>query len=303
MIDSYFYNSVQWSQNDAWYLDLRDDINTAQQFYLYLLKQLGIYIDSKRLKVWKVTNSVDINLRDRLIWTLERLGTRILILDECQRLLKARNQNISNIFEALKDLTNKKYWNGTLRTQLIMCGTDDAYNLLSAENWIQGRTYSVRLEELSKVEYLGFLWKIYHDYIQLGISPDWDLMITDRRSGKKRINRKLAQFLFENSSGRVGLTVDIIKDAVKRALLCNRLSPNLADYKLISSGLDAIIMKTSKRRRRKKKIELGYKDLVCVVKGCLEAKEPFKYQHELIRHYKLYHPEYIIMNKDGHEIR
>ncbi len=284
-------------------LDLRDDINTAQQFYLYLLNLLGSPIDPKRLKFWKQTNSVNTHLRDRLIWTLERLETRLLILDECQRLLKAKNQNIPNIFEALKDLTNKKYWKGSLRTQIIMCGTDEAFNLLSAENWIQGRTYIVRLEELSKPEYLSFLWKIYHDYIGLGISPDWDLMIPDRKTGKKKVDRKLAQLLFENSSGRVGLTVDIIKDAVKHALNNNRSSPNIEDYRLISSGLDARTIQSFKKKRKKKKIVLDYNDLVCGVKGCPAAKEPFKYQHELIRHYKLYHPKYIVLNKDGHEIR
>ena len=28
-IDRFFYNSVQWSQNDAWYLDLRDRMAAA----------------------------------------------------------------------------------------------------------------------------------------------------------------------------------------------------------------------------------------------------------------------------------
>jgi len=51
--------------------DLRDDINTAQQFYVYLLDQLQFPIESRQLNTWKKTNVADIRLRDLLISTLE----------------------------------------------------------------------------------------------------------------------------------------------------------------------------------------------------------------------------------------
>ena len=298
-----YHNKVLWkpSHRPIQIMDLRDDINTAKQFYLYLLNQLNDPMDPNRLKKWKLTNTIEINLRDRVIKTLERLRTRILILDECQRLLKAKNQDIPNIFEALKDLTNKKYWRGDLRTQFVICGTDEAYNILSVENWIQGRTYTIRLEELTRLEYPKFLLKIYYDYVDLGISENWNLCHIKKETGTEELNHELADFLYQKSMGRVGLTVDIIKDAIKRALNNNRMYPILEDYQLVISGNKALDIERSEMKRIE--IVLDYHDKLCVVERCPRFKKPYEYHKDLLRHYKKKHPEYILKNKDGHEIR
>ncbi len=212
-------------------MDFRDEINTAKEFYLFLLNELKAPVDPNRLRAWKLSKTVEINLRELVILTLEELGTRILIFDESQRLVKGRNQDIPDIFKALKDLTNKKYWSGDLCTQLVLCGTDDAYTALSGEKWIQDMIHAIRLEVLKKPEYSEFLWLIYRDYIELGISDDWDLANIEEGTGEAKLNSKFVQFLYEISKGKVGLTVEIIKDAIKRALHSNRLHPILEDYK------------------------------------------------------------------------
>lgn len=177
-------------------LDLSDKISEAQDFYLHLLAELECPIT--RMKEWKATKSITINLRKRLISTLEQFQTRILVLDECQRILEAKPQNIPSIFEAIKDLTNKKYWNGELRTQFVLCGTNKAYGILEAANWIQGRTFTLQLESLSKKEYSKFLVKIYNTYVTLGITDSWSLLSPDSR-GNIVLNGKLVKYLFKRT--------------------------------------------------------------------------------------------------------
>lgn len=300
------YN-VYWkdpNSNPIHIIDLRDDINTAKQFLLFLLSQLGYPIDPLQLKSWDRSHVTEIRLREKVISILELRQTRILILDECQRLLKARNPNIPNIFECIKDLTNRKYWNGALRTSIFFCGTHDGLPLLEAADWIQGRAHSIRMMELSDDEYPDLLWTIYLDYIDMGISSEWNFTIIDKDTHERVLNPELVSFLHQRTEGKVGLTVEIIRDAVKRALYRGQLHPDLDDYKLvIIEGKDYNNIELEENNTNKKpdaeSVVIGYKDRLCTVEGCFRSREPYKSFGPLLPHYKKKHPAIKIVNKAG----
>lgn len=300
--------SYYWHAPDIYpihIIDLRDDINTAKQLLLYLLAQLGFPIDPLLLKNWERSHVAEVRLREKLISILELHQTRILVLDECQRLLKSRNPNIPNIFELIKDLTTKSYWSSSLRTSIIFCGTHDGLPLLDAADWIQGRAHSIKLRELKLDEYAYFLWTIYTDFISLGISLDWNLAIYDEETNDRVLNPEIASFLFQRTRGKVGLTVEIIRDAVKRALNRGQLHPSQDDYKLvILEGMDFedIELESLKKRGKeenKDRILVGIKDRMCKVKGCPRSRNPYVQYKSLIRHYKLKHPNIQIINRAG----
>ena len=285
-------------------IDLRDDINTAKQLMLYLLAHLGFPIDPILLKNWERAHVAEVRLREKLITLLESHQTRILVLDECQRLLKARNPNIPNIFEFIKDLTTKSYWSGPLRTSIIFCGTHDGLPLLDAADWIQGRAHSIKMRELRLDEYAYFLWTIYTDFMSLGISNDWNLAIYDKKTKDRVLNPEIASFLFQRTRGKVGLTVEIIRDAVKRALNRGQLHPSQNDYKLvILEGIDYDDIELSSQKQEKvgneKRIPVGIKDRLCKVNGCTRSRNPYAHYNSLIRHYKLKHPNVQIINRAG----
>ena len=286
-------------------IDLRDDINTAKQFLLFLLSQVGYPVDPIQLKSWDRSHVTEIRLRDKLISILELRQTRLLILDECQRLLKARNPNIPNIFECIKDITNKKYWNGALRTCIIFCGTHDGLPLLEAADWIQGRAHSIHMKELSKSEYPYFLWTIYSDFISMGVSSDWNLATFDEASQSQVLNPEVASFLYQRTEGKVGLTVEIIRDAIKRALDHERLHPDFDDYKLvILEGKDYNHISLEGHHesisvQNDNAIIIRYEDRFCKIKGCPRSKEPYSNMGNLLNHYKRKHPTIKIVNKEG----
>ncbi len=304
---------IQYKNQDLWKpsrhpiikLDLSDEISNAMEFYLYLLAHLESPIDANRIRNWKTTKSVVINLRKRLIATLERFQTRIFVLDECQRILDAKPRNVPNIFEAIKDLTNKDYWSGDLRTQFVVCGTNQAYGILEAANWIQGRTYTLQLEGLTKKEYSEFLRKIYRDYVTLGISDKWSLLSPDTH-GIMTLDLKIAKYLFKKTEGKVGLTVQIIKKALVNALNCHRDFPLMEDYQAVIV-LDKNIMVNHNSSLIKKKIQkkmvIRYQDERCKIKSCTEFNVCFEHHADLLNHYRTVHPEYKLMNADGREIR
>ncbi len=300
--------NVYWKESDSnpiQIIDLRDDINTAKQFLLFLLSQFGYPIDPLQLKSWDRAHITEIRLREKVISILESRQTRLLVLDECQRLLKARNPNIPNIFECIKDLTNKKYWNGSLRTCIFFCGTHDGLPLLEAADWIQGRAHSIRMKELSKDEYPYFLWTVYSDFVDMGISPEWNLAIRDNTSKNHVLNPEVASFLYQRTEGKVGLTVEIIRDAVKRALDRKRLHPNLNDYKLvILEGKDYEKIKLEVEEvlipvHYQDSIVLRYNDRLCKIGGCPRSKNPYKNFGNLLNHYKRKHPTIKIVNNAG----
>lgn len=290
------------------FINLRDDINTAKQFLLFLLDKLGRPVDPKQIREWDKTNISEVRLIDKIISLLETYNSRILVLDECQRLLKARNPDIPNIFEAIKDLTTKSNWNGSLRTHFILCGTRDGIPLLEAADWIQGRAHSIQLTALPENEYGIFLWTIYEDFVQMGISEDWDLAIMDEESQELILNPEIALFLYKRSGGKAGLTVELIRDAVKRALNSGRSYPTKEDYKLVilegkkyeTQEGGAITGKTIKNNR----IELiiGYKDRLCKIDRCPRSKNPYSELRYLINHYKTKHPGVILKNREGDQI-
>ena len=292
------------NSNPIHIIDLRDDINTAKQFLLFLLSQLGYPIDPLQLKSWDRSHVTEIRLREKVISILELRQTRILILDECQRILKSRNPNIPNIFECIKDLTNKKYWNGALRTSIFLCGTHDGLPLLEAADWIQGRAHSIRMMELSEDEYPYFLWTVYLDFINMGVSSEWNLAIIDKETHERVLNPELVSFLLQRTDGKVRLTVEIIRDAVKRALYRGQLHPDLDDYKMvIIEGKDYNNIELEENNTNKnpdaESVAIGYKDRLCTVVGCYRARVQYKSFHPLLNHYKKEHPTIKVVNKVG----
>lgn len=182
--------------------NIPDNINTANQLYLYLLDQMGKPVDEKQIKEWDKTNVTRTRLKKKVIAELKRLQTRIFILDEVQRLLKAKNPNLSGIFEAIKDLTTKSEWGKSkLRTQFVLCGTPESVLLFDVENWIQGRAHARKLTGLNVNEFSTFLFQIYDDFIGMGISDKWDLVTTGIVDGKEKvkINEDHAYILFDRA--------------------------------------------------------------------------------------------------------
>ena len=288
-------------------IDLRDDINTAKQFLLYLLAELGYPIDPIILKNWDVSHIAEVRLREKVISVLEKHQTRLLILDECQRLLKARNPNIPNIFECIKDLTTKAYWSGTLRSSIILCGTHDGLPLLEAADWIQGRAHSIKMHELNQTEYAYFLWVIYTDFINLGISSEWNLAIYDENKKDYVLNPEIASFLFQRTKGKVGLTVEIVREAIKRALNQGKLHPSVNDYKYVileGKNYQNIDLRSNSESQEslENTIMVGINDRICKIKGCPQSRKPYAHYNTLIHHYKLKHPNVQILISAGERV-
>ncbi|MFW9971018.1 MAG: ATP-binding protein [Candidatus Odinarchaeota archaeon] len=304
------YNNYWLSFEDAHpiiFINLRDDINTAKQFLLFLLDKLGRPVDPRQIREWEKTNVAEVRLIDKVISILEYYKTRIIVLDECQRLLKARNPDIPNIFETIKDLTTKSNWKGNLRTHFILCGTRDGIPLLEAADWIQGRAHSIQLKALPEYEYGIFLWTIYEDFVQMGVSKDWDLAIFDEQSQDLMLNPEIALFLYERSGGKAGLTVELIRDAIKRALNSGRHYPTRDDYKLViiegtkyETQENVVPEKIIKNNRVE--VVIGYDSRICKIKGCPRAKNPYSTFKSLINHYKSKHPLVSLKNREGDSI-
>jgi hypothetical protein len=287
--------------------DLEDNINTAEQFLLYILRKIGKPIDPRQLKQWDKTNSKELSLTEKLIKSLESYKTRILIIDESQRLIQGRNPNIPSIFEVIKNLTTKTNWNGDLRTHIIICGTHDAIPLLEAHNWIQGRTHSLQLKPLPVTEYGNFLWTIYDDYIDMGVSNRWDFVISYEETGEPVINPEISMFLYKRSGGKAGLTVELIRDAVRRAISAGRSYPDREDYALIviegkKYKTELIEDNPDEQASAQVKIKIRYGDRLCKVEGCPRSKKSYTTLNNLIKHYKNKHPEIIVVNSEGNRM-
>ena len=105
----------------------------------------------------------------------------------------------------------------------------------------------------------------------------------------------------------MGLTVEIIRDAVKRALNRGQFHPSQNDYKLvILEGIDYDDIELSSQKMQKqekvgneKRIPVGIKDRLCKVNGCIRSHNPYAQYSSLIRHYKLKHPSVQIINRAG----
>jgi len=275
-------------------IDLNNHINTAQQLLLFLLDKLGRPVDSRHLNQWKKTNSINQRLQSRLIKILEQLGTRILILDECQKLLISRNPDISDIFELLKDLTTKHNWSGKLRTQIIMCGTKDGVPLLEAADWIQGRTQIMKLQELNVFDYGSLLLAIFQDYLSVGISSNWQIVDSKEGMNTKNLNQEMAVYLYQRTHGKVGLTVDLIRNATLVALDEGRLYPEKKDFEAIHLNEKAYTIKRkplpSPPKQKSKKIHIHLQDRTCSLPNCDKATKIYVRYNSLIHHYKTKHP-------------
>ena len=285
-------------------IDLENGINTANQLLLFLLDKLGRPVDKKLLNDWKKMSVLRQRLQNRLISLLERYGTRMLVLDECQKLLIARNPDILDIFELLKDLSTKSNWNGALRTQIVMCGTKDGLPLLEAADWIQGRTRTMHLDELKRLEFGSLLMQIYRDCVELGISEEWNLVNQFKETQKGKLNQDLALYVFSITKGKVGLTVDFIRNAVLLALDDGRLFPKKSDYESINFTEKKFIASKDEIPQNAKKhqipsIHVNLHDTLCKIKGCPRSKKAYLRYSALIRHYKMKHPEIKIIYGDS----
>ncbi len=287
-------------------LDLNNNINTANQLLLYLLAKLGRPINPKTLLHWKKTNLIKERLQGMLIRTLEGCGTRILILDECQKLLQSRNSNITDIFELLKDLSTKTNWNTELRTQIVLCGTKDGIPLLEAADWIQGRTRTIKLQELGRQDFGVFLMRLYRDYISLGVSEKWSLVNKGGESEKWVLNHEMALYIYQRTQGKVGLTVDLIRTAVLSALHDGRLYPEKYDFEDVQLSEKFFIAqpKSAKpiTKSSQKKIKLSIQDRTCIIENCSRNHKPYARYASLVYHYKIKHPEInLVYEDDNHD--
>jgi len=293
-------------------IEIKDNINTAEQLLLYLLDKLGRTVDPKQLKTWSSTGVQLSRMQENVIKALEEYQTRILILDECQRFITTKNPDVPNIFETFKDLTTKSNWSGNFRTNFILTGTHDGLPLLDAHDMIQGRTHTVILPAISRDEYGVFLWRIYEDFVSNGISEDWELVIWSEEEKDYVINHEIAEFLYERSKGKAGLTVELIRDATKRALNNGRLFPEKKDYKVVI--LDGRSYEFDPETEDFKTIEgsidanskpieiiFDFNDLKCKYPLCKHQKAlvGYKTPRSLINHYKMKHPSVIVKNKAG----
>jgi hypothetical protein len=287
--------------------DLEDNINTAEQFLLYILRKIGKPVDPRQLKQWGKTNSVELSLTEKLIKTLESYRTRILILDESQRLIQGRNPNIPSIFEVIKNLTTRTNWSGDLRTHIIICGTHDATPLFEAHDWIQGRTHSLQLKPLPKTEYGDFLWTIYDDFIDMGVSRRWDFVIHHEETGEPVINPEISMFLYKRSGGKAGLTVELIRDAVRRALNAGRSYPDREDYALVvieGQKYETQFLEGNEVEQEPNQVtvKVRFADRLCKVEKCSRSKKPYATLKSLINHYKNKHPEIMVVNSEGNRM-
>jgi hypothetical protein len=146
----------------------------------------------------------------------------------------------------------------------------------------------------------------YRDYVKLGISEKCRLLFRDSRTGVMTLDMKLGKYLFKKTEGKVGLTVQIIKKVLGQALTDNRKYPVFDDFrKVLQMDKDVNIDPISSiaKKMKRKKVVIQYQDNKCKIKGCPNYNEEVSHHSELLDHYRTVHPEYKIMNKDGHEIR
>lgn len=276
-------------------IDLNNHINTAVQLLVYLLDKLGRPIDAKVLAQWKRSSLEKEYLQARLIALLQRGGTRLLLLDECQKLLLAQHADILDIFELLKDLSCSHNWGGGLRTQIVLCGTKDGIPLLEAADWIQGRTRAVRLYELEGLEYGQLLFKIYRYYTSIGVSEDWSLVSKDEDGDKQKLNAETALYLFNRTRGKVGLTVELIRNAVLLGLNNGRLYPEKGDYEAIRLDDKACLIERVATPPSigppEHAVRMMLGDRCCKVAGCPRATKPYAQYRSLVKHYKIHHPD------------
>jgi len=278
-------------------IDLNNRINTADQLLIFILDKLGRPIDPKLIKQWNITNVTKERLQMRLICLLELYGTRLLVLDECQKLLQTRNQNILDIFELLKDLSTLGNWNGNLRTQIVLCGTKDGLPLLEAADWIQGRTRTMQLHEVDGLDFGALLMRVYRDYISLGISEEWDLVSTSPDNKKITLNQDLALYIFSRTKGKVGLTIDMVRNAVLQALNDGRLFPTKRDFESVRLNEKTYLVsntpspKKEQKKKPKTKIRISLQDRVCKIKNCSKFDKPYVRYSALVQHYKMKHPD------------
>jgi len=290
-------------------------IRSVEGFYTWLLETLGNPVDPKQLKEWERTKVKIYKLRSRVIKTLDSYETRLLILDESQRLLKAGDEHqIAELFESFKDLTTKNYWDElgcSRRANFVLCGTTDCLALLQAGKFIQGRVHTVPLKEIPREIYHEFLAKIYADYVYLGISKEWNLFL--QKEDGSHFNEEIGYMLYDRTKGKAGLTVEIIRQAVLDALADKRDYPSIDDYKeVILEGTKYILEKDCKADINHEQIPNGIKkdvvvkidmeNLKCALKGCRRSKIPYKSPRHLISHYKTHHPEVEVYDSEGNRL-
>jgi hypothetical protein len=288
-------------------INLNNHINTAIQLLIFLLDKLGRPITHKLVNEWKKIHIAKERLQNRLITHLERCGTRILILDECQKLLNARNPNVPDIFELLKDLSTKSNWNGDLCTQIVMCGTKDGVPLLEAADWIQGRTRTLKLHPLNEREFGSFLFKVYSDFTSLGISQKWALVDMTKDHQDRRLNPEVALYLYKRTGGKIGLTIDLLRYAVLLALDDGRYFPEKRDYEAIQLTEKSYrmkdVIKPIKKTPKKSKIRVRLQDRTCQMKNCVREHNPYATYRSLVQHYRRKHPHMELSFEDDDDQR
>jgi len=285
--------------------NLPSDIRSVEKLYTWLLDTLGNPVDPKALKTWEKTKIKIVKLQKKVIETLNGYETRLLILDESQRLLRAGdNHQVSSILEAFKDLTTKNHWDEVgchNRPYIILCGTSDCVALLRIGKFIQGRVHTRQLNSISFKNYPKFLSEIYTDYIQLGISDKWDLL--ESIEGKLIVNNEMALTLFKRTRGMAGLTVEIVRDAVLASLLAGLEYPTLDFYKeVILEGTKYVFHSSDNSNSTPFRAEVDVDNLICDFKGCVRSKIPYSAIHHLLNHYKKKHPEAEVYDKERNRL-
>ena len=297
------------------------NIRSVEGLYTWMLEVLGNPVDPQELKKWEKTKLKIIRLQKKVIKTLNAYETRLLILDESQRLLRAGdNLRISEIFEAFKDLTTKNNWDEIdcrHRPHIVLCGTSDCLALLRMGKFIQGRVHTRQLYQISQKEYPNFLATIYSDYRSLGISSEWNLFHEENNS--LALNEEIALVLYERTKGMAGLTVEIIREAVLSAFEAGLGAPTIDHYKeVILEGTKYVFQKaystekdgelsefSSEKEKHPStsiKVNIDEDNLICAFRGCSRSKKPYKRVYSLINHYNSNHPEAEVYDSEGNRL-
>jgi archaellum biogenesis ATPase FlaH len=200
---------------------------TIKRVIAGILGKFGITIDDRALQTIKTDTLVN-----RLVDELKRNNVKLLIIDELQDLIVAPKEDISDIFIALKKITNQS------KTRLVLVGTNDAIEVLKkAETvqvkgkmkpWIDERFRRAELpkwelnEELRDILYT--VWESYHE-----ILPDWN-MFSKKDNEKASADYAAIGLIHKLSNGRLGKMLQIIRYAAIRALIKNRTTIIEEDY-------------------------------------------------------------------------
>lgn len=176
-----------------------------------------------------------VDILDRLIENFKIHDTKVVIFDEIQLLLE--NPLTKRIFNNLKYLMNFSKWGRTsVKTNWILCGTEDSQKLLRIEDWIHERTNVLRLNSYNtqikddRKEIMKVITMIWKDWTDNGwFDPnEWRLVVKEGNRYKQ--DTESISKLHQMSDGKIGKLYQIMKKAGWWALMDGRRHITEEDY-------------------------------------------------------------------------